>query len=228
MRAVLLCAVASIYGFSANMALAEPIVAVARNAPSSNVIVLPANTEVQLIMNEDLTTKGGFLEVGDRFFLSVAQDVVLDDYIVIPRGARAVGEVTWKTGKAAFGKSGKMEVALRYIQIGRNRIEITGKHRQEGEGNTVATIATSVLVAPVFGALVTGKSARIAQGREFTAFTANDVTVQLPTQGVAQQGIVARPANALTATLANAAPPAPARLPSPVAPPAVIDIAAMN
>jgi hypothetical protein len=144
---------------------------------------------------------------------------------VIPRGTRAVGEVTWKTGKAAFGKSGKMEVALRYIQLGRNRIDITGKHRQEGEGNTVATIGAVVLVGVLGGLAVTGKSAHIPGGREFRAFTVDAVPVQLPTVSVAQQGMAARPGMALAAAY-PAAPAAPVRLPSPVAPPAVIDIPA--
>ena len=45
--------------------------------------------------------------------VAVAQDVAVDGHVVIPRGTRAVGEITWRTGKGAFGKSGKMEMAIR-------------------------------------------------------------------------------------------------------------------
>lgn len=215
-------AAATMVAVSAMPAQAQPIMAVAQTAPASNLVSLPANTEVLLSMNDDLTTKGGQIEVGERFFLSVVHDVKIGEYIVIPRGTRGVGEVTWKTGKAAFGKSGKMEVALRYLQVGNTRIDITGKFRQEGEGNTVATIG-AVIAVGVFGGFVTGKSARIPSGREFKAYTVDAVPVQLPTLAVAQQGIIARPATPVMA----AAPQNAASLPTPAAPPAVIDIMAM-
>ena len=72
---------------------------------------LPANTEILLSMNEELTTKKN--EEGDTFYMSVVHNVVHDGFIVIPKGARATGEITWRTGKGAFGKSGKLEFSLR-------------------------------------------------------------------------------------------------------------------
>ena len=140
---------------------------------------LPSNTEIAMTMNEDLTTKGGRIDEGHMFRLTVSQDVRLGNYIVIPRGTPAFGEVTWLTGKGAFGKSGKMEIDLRYVDLNGRRIPVTGHYRQEGEGNTVATIA-GVIAVGVFSAFITGKSARIPQGRELKAFTSEPVPVLLP------------------------------------------------
>lgn len=155
-----------------------PIQAIAPSAPAAST-ALPANTEIAMTMNEDLTTKGGRIEVGHMFRLTVSQDVRLNEYIVIPRGTPAVGEVTWLTGKGAFGKSGKMEIELRYIDLNGWRIPTTGHYRQEGEGNTVATVA-GIIAVGVFSAFITGKSARIPQGRELKAFTAEALPVSLP------------------------------------------------
>ena len=130
--------------------------------------VLPANTEVLVRMNEDLSGKSA--KVGTPFYLTVSQDVIHNNMIVIPRGSRARGEVTWATGKGAFGKSGKMEVEIQYLEIGGRRIPLEGKFRQEGEGNTVATIATAVMVG-VFSAFVTGRSALIPKDRELSVRT---------------------------------------------------------
>jgi len=130
-------------------------------------------------MNEDLTTKGGNIEEGSMFYLTVVSDVKLGDLTVIPKGARGAGEVTWKTGKGAFGKSGKMDIELRYVEVGGQRIPVEGKYRQEGEGNTVATVGT-VILAGVFAGFVTGKSAKIPRGRELSARTKVDVPVALP------------------------------------------------
>lgn len=153
-----------------------PIQAVAERPATT--AVLPANSEVLLSMNEDLTTKGGRIEVGHKFDLTVVHDVRVDNAIVIPRGSPAVGEVTWKTGKGVFGKSGKMEIELRYVEVNGRSIPVTGKYRQEGEGNTLAAVGAVFLSAPLL--FVTGKSAKIPRGRELVARTKDAIPVAMP------------------------------------------------
>src|SRR4249919_214810 len=162
-----------------------PVQAIAPAASLPSQMTLPANTEVLLSMNEELSTKGGKIEVGTKFRLSVVQDVRLNGYIVIPRGTPAMGEVTYKTGKGMFGKSGKMEIDLRHLDLNGQIIPITGHYRQEGSGNTVATIATVVLVAPIAGMLVTGRSATLPQGRELKAYLADALPVTVPVAAAA-------------------------------------------
>ena len=138
-------------------------------APKGNA-VLPANTEVLLKMSQDVTTKGKTWKEGDTFKLSVEKDVMLGDYVVIPEGAPAYGRITWLTNKGAFGKSGKMDIELEHIEVGGQKIRIDGTYRQEGEGNTLATVG-GVIAAGVFAAFITGKSGRIPEGRELMATT---------------------------------------------------------
>lgn len=150
---------------------------------------LPANTEILLELNEELHTSRN--EEGDTFRLSVATNVMLGDFVVIPAGTRATGEITWITGKGMFGKSGKMDIALRHIDLNGQRIPIEGTFRQEGEGNTVATIAGVVLI-PVAGLFITGRSGVIPEGRELTAHTVNLLPVSLPAGAtIASQPMVA-------------------------------------
>ncbi len=146
-------------------------------------------------MNQEITTKGKSWDEGDNFDLSVVHDVKLGDYIVIPRGTRAKGHISWLTSKGAFGKSGKMDIELDYLELSGQRIDINGTYRQEGEGNTVATVG-GVIAAGVFAGFITGKSARIPQGRELTATTEFDLPVTLPDGAKipsASVAIVARP-----------------------------------
>ncbi|MDI1295392.1 MAG: hypothetical protein PSY12_05830, partial [bacterium] len=146
-------------------------------APVAPGMVLPANSEITLRLNQDLSTKTS--KEGSMFDLSVADAVMVDGYVVIPMNARAVGEVTWLTGKGAFGKSGKMNIELRYVEVAGRRVPITGSFRQEGEGNTAATIG-GVLAAGVFAGFITGKTAVIPAGRELKAFTKTDLALALP------------------------------------------------
>lgn len=132
-------------------------------------LVLPSNTEIVLRMSDDLTSKGGKIDAGHMFRLTVAYDIRVQGTIVIPSGTPAVGEVTMRTGKGVFGKSGKMEVELRHVDLNGRRIPVTGKFRQEGEGNTLAAVGAIFLSAPLL--FVTGKSAVIPRGRELTGYT---------------------------------------------------------
>ena len=163
---------------AATEATQAPIIAMPKAQEQGTSAILPANTELILSMNEELTTKGKAVAEGHKFRLTLTHDVVIGDHIAIPKGTPAVGEVTWLTSKGAFGKSGKMEIALRYLDFGGRRIPIEGTYRQEGEGNTVATVAGVVAVG-IFAAFITGKSARIPQGRELKAHTKEDLQVVL-------------------------------------------------
>ena len=141
--------------------------------------VLPANSEILLSMNQEVTTKGKRCNEGDTFNLSVVHDVLLNDMVVIPKGSRGVGRITWLTNKGAFGKSGKMDIELEYVEVGGRRVDVEGTYRQEGEGNTVATVG-GVILAGVFAGFITGKSGRIPQGRELMARTESDIPVAMP------------------------------------------------
>lgn len=142
---------------------------------------LPAGTEIVLTMNDDLTTLDGQIKVGHQFRLTVAKDVRMGDYIIIPHGTPAVGEVTMVTGKGVFGKSGKMAVALRYLDLNGRRIPLLGTYRQEGRDNTVASV-TGLAAAGVLGGVVTGRSAIIPAGRNIVAYTEQSLPVAFPKQ----------------------------------------------
>ena len=164
----------------ASPALAQDVpVAPAGAIVAQKVVVgssLPSNTEILLTMNGELTTKGH--KVGDTFDLTVARDVMLGDYIVIPRGTPAHGHISYRTGKGAFGKSAKMEFDLTDLQLAKRAIPISGHYRVEGNGNTGAAVGAVVAVG-VFGAFVTGHSATAAQGSEWKAYTREPLEVAM-------------------------------------------------
>lgn len=125
--------------------------------------MLTAGTPVTLAVVEEVNSSTH--REGDTFKLTVLNDVLVGDTVVIPRGTPGVGEITWRTGKGAFGKSGKIEFSLRSIDLDGQRIPVSGDYRQEGEGNTVAT-GVGILAVGVFAGFITGKRARLPVGRE--------------------------------------------------------------
>ncbi|WP_052223732.1 hypothetical protein [Novosphingobium malaysiense] len=172
----------------------QPSPLVVAPAAPSPAAVLPANTQVSLSMNETVTTKGKRWNEGDNFDMTVTHDVRLGNYVIIPRGSRGVGRITYLTNKGAFGKSGKMEIDIEYVDVHGQRIPLSGHYRQEGEGNTVGTVAGVVAVG-VFAGFVTGHSGVIPQGRELTAYTKQDLPVAFsgPAPAAPQQFVVGTP-----------------------------------
>lgn len=174
-----------------------PIVAVPK-LTTATTNALPANTELWLSPNAEVNSKR--IKQGAKFDMTVARDVMLGDYVVIPRGARGKGQITFRTGKGAFGKSAKMEFEISELELNGQFIPLRGHYRIEGGGNTGATVGTAVAVGP-FAAFVTGRSAIVAQGTEYKAFTVNLIPVKLanaPAEPLAPQ--TAQPAALVPST----------------------------
>lgn len=138
---------------------------------------LSPNAEVIVRFNSELNSKKA--REGTAFTATVAYDVMLGNMIVIPRGTAAYGVVTWRTGKGAFGKSAKMDYEFRSIDLNGQRVPVSGKFHQQGEGNTGAAIGAAVAVG-VFGAFVTGRSAIVEAGRESKIYTTQAIPVLAP------------------------------------------------
>ena len=140
--------------------------------PAAEMLMLNAGVPITLAVTEEVNSSTH--KEGDMFKLAVLNDVTAGQTVVIPKGTPANGEITWRTGKGAFGKSGKIEFALRSIELGGKSIPVTGEFRQEGEGNTVAT-GVGILAVGLFAGFITGKRARLPAGRELMSQLAQPV-----------------------------------------------------
>ena len=142
--------------------------------------MLPSNSDVWVSLDNELTSKKA--RVGDTVAFKVSRDVMVGQYVVIPRGTPATGRVSFRTGKGAFGKSAKMEFDIDSVQLPSRTIPVSGHYRIEGQGNTGATVATAVAVG-VFSAFVTGHSAVAAQGSEWKASTKEPIAIAMAAAG---------------------------------------------
>lgn len=136
-------------------------------------IRLAANTPVEMALNSGLSSKAN--ATGEKFSLTVTQDVRADGQIVIPKGSRAVGLITYAKGNGSFGKSGKMELAFKYVELNGKQIPLEGTFYQEGEGNTAGTVGAVLAAGVIGGFVVKGHSANFVAGRDFSATIKQDV-----------------------------------------------------
>ena len=152
---------------------------------ASNVAYLPAGYDIIVTPLDGITSKGH--EVGSTFSIKTAYDVLYNGYIIIPHGTLGLARMSWRTGKGVFGKSAKIELTFDWLDLNGRRIALGGTYRQNGQGNTGATVATTVGigiatlgVGLLVGGAITGKSASIQPGVQMTAHTMEALPIALP------------------------------------------------
>ena len=147
-------------------------------------LYVSAGTPLVVSNNTRITTKSHQIEVGDRFYLTTVYDVVVDGIVAIPKGSAVVAQVTWRTGKGIFGKSGKFDFEMRHVDVRGQLIPLAGKFRQKGSGNTAATSGVAIAglatgVGIIGGFFITGKSAEILPGQQFEIITASGAAIKI-------------------------------------------------
>lgn len=132
-------------------------------------VTVAAGLSVPLALTGEISSSRNRL--GETIGMVVTSDVVSNGIVVIPQGTRAVGEISFRSGRGMFGKSGKLEISFRYVDMDGVRVPLDGAHFQAGDGNTVGTIGAIVAAGVVGGMVVTGRSANVSEGSAFTART---------------------------------------------------------
>jgi hypothetical protein len=135
-------------------------------ATSTGVRAAATGTMLVVTPREEISSK--HVEKGQEVAFNSVNDIVENGIVVIPRGTPVKGTVTWKTGRAIGGKSGKFEVTFNSILLNGKSYMLTGKHRQEGRGNTVGALLGSMFIS--------GRSAVMVPGQLVNVFTAQPIT----------------------------------------------------
>jgi len=133
----------------------EPAIPVAGSGPMVDV---PALTPVLVRIDDTISSNKN--KPGDRFGISVAEDVRVDNTVVIPAGSAGEGEVIHAAKSGAGGKAGELILAARYVRVGdvvvRLRSFIIGV---VGKDHSADALATSFIAGPfamfVHGGVVT-------------------------------------------------------------------------
>lgn len=136
--------------------------------------ILRTGTEIQLKLQEGLSTEGKKLRVGQHFQLAVVEPVTVGGQVVIPVGAPATGEITEVRNKGMWGKSGHLTASLLYVSVNGRQIRLNGTFDDKGVTGTGGVVAAVILV-PVVGFFTTGTSARISAGTQVKGFIGEDV-----------------------------------------------------
>ena len=160
--------------------------------------VLRAGIEVPLTLEEKLDSNDKSLREGQQFRMSVANNVMLGNMVVIPAGSPATGEIVEIRRKGMWGKSGHITARAINVRVGDRLIRLTGNFDEKGTAGGVGAVAVSALVFAPAGFFMTGTSAKIPVGAGVRAFLDEDLTIAAP-----------QPVAAAAPVAVQTAPPAP-------------------
>ena len=159
----------------AEVAVAQPELVVAPpESPSDRpgAIVVAKDTLVRLMVLNEVNTNSA--KPGDRFVLRVDENVVVGGATVIPVGARAFGEVTRIKSNGAVGKAGSVGAKLLYVQLGEDRVPLSGEGESKGRKEGGGVVMASAIWGP-FGLLMKGGPGKLKAGHIFNGYIPVDL-----------------------------------------------------
>jgi hypothetical protein len=137
-------------------------------------LLLKEGTEVNLKLAQKLTAKSAV--VGEPVELVLAQDLKVNDAVVVKQGARVLGTVV--AGKESEKKKAEAHgLAMRvdFLKAGDKKIRLRGEKNAEGKRNKDAMVAGTIFLG-VSGLLMTsGKHYEIPEGSPVSAYVDEDI-----------------------------------------------------
>jgi hypothetical protein len=167
---------------------------VAQDAPiiaESPKITVLAKTPVLLEFSNEVSSKTAVIGAPVQFLL--AEDLLLNEKVVIPKGTMALGEIIHAQKSGFGGKAGELILAARYLLFNDQRIKLRSLRpiagNYVGKNNTDASFAVGAAAAaavPILGILapfITGGEIIIPSGTRATALIAVDTPLDVAVVG---------------------------------------------
>jgi hypothetical protein len=134
--------------------------------------VLQDGTPVRLRL--DRTVSSANAHVGETVDFEVTEPVINQNYVVIAKGAVALGRVTKVDTKRRFGRAGELELSIDSVRLTDGRTILLRATREKGETDmSGARVAATIAASPVL-VWVKGKNVTFEKGTETTAYVSGD------------------------------------------------------
>ena len=148
-------------------------------------VTLPKDSVIKIQFTQELGNK--INKIGDEVGFKAADNLFVNDVLVLPKGATGVGKVKKVVQPGIFGKDGRVDINFMYI-LGTDGTEIpvfvgelAEQQAKSYAGAAGATIGGMIILGPigaVGGAFVKGSSVTIPEGSVTYVQTTEDVTMQ--------------------------------------------------
>lgn len=148
-------------------------------------VTVPTNNVIKIEFLEAMSTKQS--RPGDIVNFKAADNLYVNDILVMPKGSRGTGNIKKVSQPGIFGKDGKIEIEFVSIagidgtQIPVTVGELSKQKAMSAAGAGAATIGGLIILGPVGlvgGAFVKGAGVSIPAGSATYVQTAQDITLQ--------------------------------------------------
>jgi hypothetical protein len=177
---------------------AETSSTASEQAPVAHLYTLAAGTEIHLRLLEPVASHTH--KRGDRFKLEVAQPIAVDEAIVVPAGAAAVGEVIHAAKPGMAGKAGELILVARSLSVGEHEVKLRAFTAGNGENRLGLATGLGVTLG-IPGLFVVGKNLVLPAGTDVYAKVTADTS--LPSVLEVGAGEVSQPAITESSTESN-------------------------
>ena len=153
--------------------------------PQVEEVVIPAGTLVPIRFLSTLSSKNN--KTGETFNFQIAENVFLDNKLIIPANSEGVGEITKAKKATILSRPGKLEIEFKSLSAldGTSLSLILGEEAEEENKRLYVAVGAGILgliilsnpIGLVFGALVPGKNVKIEEGTEMFLQVKEDTTV---------------------------------------------------
>ena len=147
-------------------------------------ITIPAKTPLFLEFTSEVSSKTAIIGAPVQFAL--AEDLVADEKIIIPKGALAFGEVIHAQKSGLGGRGGELIIAVRNLEFKNMQIKLRSfkpiAQAFTGKNNSNAVLATGIIVG-VFSMFITGGEIVIPVGTRASALVAEDTSIDVAVNG---------------------------------------------
>lgn len=130
---------------------------------------------------------------GDQPPLRLAENLIINDVVVVPRGERVKGMVTKARRVGGFGTGGKLEFQIISVKsINGVEIPLMREIKKKG-GSDGGAIAVGALVSLAGGAFMKGKNSTIPIGTRFSVEVTEDTDLEIPLDKLSEAMDVHKP-----------------------------------
>ena len=148
-------------------------------------VTLPKDSVLQVEFTQELGNK--INKVGDEVGFKAADNLYVNDVLVLPKGATGVGKIKKVVQPGMFGKDGRVDINFMYINgVDGTKIpvfvgELAKQQAKSYAGAAGAAIGGMIILGPVGvigGAFVKGSSVVISEGSITCVQTSEDIVMQ--------------------------------------------------
>src|SRR5665811_1684636 len=144
-------------------------------AAAAQVLTLQDGTPVRLRLNRTVSSANA--HVGETVDFEITEPVIKENYVVIPKGAVALGRVTKVETKRRFARAGALELSIDSVRLPDGGTIPLRATREKGEGDmSGARVAATITASPIL-VWVKGKDVTFEKGTETTAYVSGDARI---------------------------------------------------